>query len=249
MPEDYSGGRTADTIVKWVNDKIGTNRKIKKAPSSVRTLTTGDFDKHATGKAGALVKFYAPWCGHCKTLAPIFEDLGKVYAGDTDVVIAKVDATEENDLGTKYEVKGFPTLKWFPPGSSEPEDYNSGRDLASLIEFINEKTGLQRLEDGSLSPTAGKVKVLDDIIKQQNYNIDATTITSLKSVTETLVGKELESGKKYISIAEKVLNKGKDYIANEMARLGGMLKNPGVAAEKKTTFQLKQNVLRAFMDA
>lgn len=59
--------------------------------------------------------FYTFIC--CKqTLAPIYEKLGTVFAGDKEVLIAKVDATQEDDLAKKYEVSGFPTLLWFPPG-------------------------------------------------------------------------------------------------------------------------------------
>ncbi len=65
-PEEYQGGRTADTIVKWVNDKVGTTRKVKTAPSFVTTLTSDNFDQFVGGNKAALVEFYAPWCGHCK---------------------------------------------------------------------------------------------------------------------------------------------------------------------------------------
>ena len=53
-------------ISRWVNKEIGTNKKIKLAPTFVTTLTTDNFDKHVLGKKAALVEFYAPWCGHCQ---------------------------------------------------------------------------------------------------------------------------------------------------------------------------------------
>ncbi len=119
-PEDYQGGRTADDIVGWVNDKVGTARRIKSVPSSVLTLNTENFEKHALGSKAALVEFYAPWCGHCKSLAPVYEELAQVYAGDPEVVIAKVDATDgaNEQLGSQFEVKGFPTIKFFPAGTN-----------------------------------------------------------------------------------------------------------------------------------
>jgi protein disulfide-isomerase A6 len=60
-PVDYDGGRTADTIVQWINKKVGTNRKVKVAPSNVVTLTTENFDSLVLGPKAALVEFYAPW--------------------------------------------------------------------------------------------------------------------------------------------------------------------------------------------
>lgn len=49
-----------------MNEKVGTSRKVKVAPSAVTTLTSDNFDELALGSRAALVEFYAPWCGHCK---------------------------------------------------------------------------------------------------------------------------------------------------------------------------------------
>lgn len=92
----------------------------------------------------ALVEFFAPWCGHCKNLAPVYEELGQAFAHASDkVTVGKVDADEHRDLGRKFGVQGFPTLKWFDGKSDEPEDYKGGRDLESLSSFISEKTGVK----------------------------------------------------------------------------------------------------------
>ncbi|KAF2165259.1 hypothetical protein M409DRAFT_67501 [Zasmidium cellare ATCC 36951] len=115
--------------------------------SSVIDLTPKNFDSVIlkSGKP-ALVEFFAPWCGHCKNLAPVYEELASSFEFAKDkVVIAKVDADAEKELGKKYGIQGFPTLKWFngDGGKSEPEDYKSGRDLESLTAFITEKTGVK----------------------------------------------------------------------------------------------------------
>ena len=59
-----------------------------------------------------LVEFYAPWCGHCKKLTPIYEELADKMA-DEEVEIVKMDATA-NDVPPQYNVRGFPTLFWLP---------------------------------------------------------------------------------------------------------------------------------------
>lgn len=59
----------------------------------------------------------APWCGHCKELAPVWEKLGEKYADKEDLIIAKMDATA-NELES-IAIQGFPTLKYFPAGGKE----------------------------------------------------------------------------------------------------------------------------------
>lgn len=59
----------------------------------------------------------APWCGHCKELTPIWEQLGEKYADHEDIVIAKMDATA-NEVES-LDIRGFPTLKYFPAGGKE----------------------------------------------------------------------------------------------------------------------------------
>ncbi|CAE7813466.1 PDIL2-1, partial [Symbiodinium microadriaticum] len=102
-PEEYAGGRTADTIVSWVNEKIGTSKKVKKAPTAVTVLDDASFDAVALDpNKNVLVEFYAPWCGHCKNLAPIYEKLAIAFKGEPDVVIANIDATDggNGDIAT-----------------------------------------------------------------------------------------------------------------------------------------------------
>jgi protein disulfide-isomerase A6 len=95
----------------------------------------------------------------CKTLAPIYEELAQGFQhAEKKLVIAKVDADEHKDLGRKFGVQGFPTLKWFDGKSKEPQDYNQGRDLESLTKFITEKTGIKPRSN----KPASKVTMLND---------------------------------------------------------------------------------------
>lgn len=98
-------------------------------------------------KKNVFLEVYAPWCGHCKTLAPIWEELGESYAADESIVIAKMDGTE-NDLPVEagFTVSGFPTLKFFKADTNEMIDFNGGRDLESLKQFIAEHTGVESAE-------------------------------------------------------------------------------------------------------
>ncbi|GBE88802.1 Protein disulfide-isomerase tigA [Sparassis crispa] len=113
--------------------------------SNVLELDASNFDSVIGHGKPALVEFFAPWCGHCKNLAPVYEQLADAFAYAKDkVVIAKVDADGAGrPLGQKYDVSGFPTLKWFGPDGGEPEKYEGGRDLDSLTAFITEKSGMK----------------------------------------------------------------------------------------------------------
>lgn len=83
-----------------------------------------------------LVKFYAPWCGHCKKLAPIWDNLAAAYAEVEDLVIAKFDATANEVEG--LEIRGYPTLKFYPKDNKAGVDYEGDRDLESFKKWLSE---------------------------------------------------------------------------------------------------------------
>jgi len=81
-----------------------------------------------------LIEFYAPWCGHCKKLAPAYEELGKALKNEPGVQIVKMDATA-NDVPSPFVVHGFPTIYWYPKSKS-PKKYEGGREVNDFVEFI-----------------------------------------------------------------------------------------------------------------
>jgi len=98
-------------------------------------LTADNFDDLVmnSGK-NAIVKFYAPWCGHCKRMAPDWKKLGKKYKDHERVLIGDVDATVHSELAQEYGVRGYPTLKVFLAG--EVEEYQGGRSLKDLKKYV-----------------------------------------------------------------------------------------------------------------
>jgi len=102
----------------------------------VKVLVGKNFAEVAldTGK-DVFVEFYAPWCGHCKKLAPIWDELAEKYKDNDKLVIAKLDATTNEVENVK--IKGFPTLKLFKSGNNEVVDYKGGRTLEDFVKFLS----------------------------------------------------------------------------------------------------------------
>lgn len=229
-----------------MNKKVGLNRKVKTPPSFVTALTDETFDAAIHSGKSALVEFYAPWCGHCKQLAPEYEKLGKAFAGDADVLVAKVDATDYGELASRFEVQGYPTLKYFPAGSTEPENYEGPRTAEGMLEFLNSKAGTERRLDGTLGASAGRVAALDAIISNAGFSVSADVVSQIKATAASLEGKEAKNGKVYVAVAEKVAAKGADYVSKESARLAKVIGGANIKPENKHQFLIKMNVLRAF---
>jgi len=248
-PVAYEGGRSIEDLVNYINEQAGTRARVKKAPSNVVDLTAQNFDSIVLNtKKHVLVEFYAPWCGHCKTLAPEYEKLANIFAADADVVIAKIDADNHKEVAGRFDVSGFPTLKWFgKDNKQDPTPYESGRDIPSFVEFINNKAGTQRRPDGKLSDMAGRVASLDDIAARF-IEAGADVAALLKQAQTVVAGLKTEaeqrSGKFYVKAME-ALQKDKNFVATEIARLDRMLTG-AVAAAKADEFSVRKNVLAAF---
>jgi len=135
------------TAREWFSGLLdGTARIFKKSEpvpednnGPVRVVVGKTFDEQVlkSGK-NVFVEFYAPWCGHCKSLAPTWDELGAAYKG-TDVVVAKIDATA-NYVDSAYGVTGFPTLILFKQDGTW-EKYNGPRELDELKSFLNQFSG------------------------------------------------------------------------------------------------------------
>jgi protein disulfide-isomerase A6 len=243
-PTDYNGGREASDIIDFINQESGSRGRISKTPSSVTILTPSNFDSVVLDPTkDVFVEFYAPWCGHCKRLAPIWEKLASIYKNEPGVVIANVDADAHKDLGTKYDVSGFPTLVYFQSDDKKGERYNGGRELADFIEYINKEAGTHRTESGRYHETFGRVSVLDELVKKF-----LSTPTERESIAAEA---EKEAGDKphaawYGKFMKVILKKGVEWIEKEKARVEALLEGGSMSGEKLDEFTVRKNVLGAF---
>jgi len=147
------------------------------ASASAIELTPDNWDTETAGKT-VLLKFFAPWCGHCKKLKPDWDKLMDAFAGSATQLVADVDCTTEGKpLCDSNGVKGFPTLKYGDP--SDLQDYQGGRDYDTLEKFAKE----------SLKPVCSptNVDLCDD---EKKADIEKYSKMSSSDLTAAIVEEE-----------------------------------------------------------
>ncbi|KAI8596273.1 thioredoxin-like protein [Dissophora ornata] len=246
-PEDYSGGRDLDSLSAFVTKKSGVKSSTVKVISAVTVLTDSSFESEVlkSGKS-ALVEFYAPWCGHCKNLAPTYEKVAQDYVNDKNtVIIANVDATVDKAVAEKYGVTGYPTIKFFAADGTV-EDYNGGRSEQDFLDFINKKTGTERIVGGSLSPLAGRIAELDELAEKfAKTNSDSDKKSISTKAIELAATLTQASAKYYARFFEKALATP-TYAATEAARLAKIIKNKSVNRARLDEFSIRLNIISVF---
>jgi protein disulfide-isomerase-like protein len=110
--------------------------QLPEGESFVEELTADSFDEFILENPVTMVQFYAPYCGHCKAMAPDYEKAAWIL-DDKDIPIARVDAIAERDLAQRFGVKGFPTIKVFSgEQAADPEDYHGPKDAQAFIDHM-----------------------------------------------------------------------------------------------------------------
>eukprot|EP00056_Hartaetosiga_gracilis_P010512 m.155789 g.155789 ORF g.155789 m.155789 type:complete len:356 (-) comp13329_c0_seq1:3468-4535(-) len=243
-PSDYSGGRTAEDLLTFINKK-GFNGRIKQTPSDVVVLTERNFDEIVMDEnKDVFVEFYAPWCGHCKSLAPTYEKFGTTFKNEDDIVIAKMDADKYKTTPGRYGVTGFPTLKWFPKNNKDGEAYNGGRGGDDLVSFVNDKTGAKRILGGGLAEDAGTFSDLDALA--QKFSNEEQRESVIAEAEEIANKYDDKYAKYYVKVMKKIQEKGNDYTDTETARLNRILDGGSVKSDKVDSFHIRKNILNKF---
>jgi len=138
---------TVDVIGKWADDVLSgavkPNLKSEEIPEANDDPVTYIVGKQweeivMDPTKDVLVKYYAPWCGHCKKLAPIWEKLGEQYASEKNLVIAKFDATANEADGV--QIGGYPTLIFYPKDNKAGVTYEGDRDLEGFSKYLTENS-------------------------------------------------------------------------------------------------------------
>lgn len=128
--------------------------------SDVVQVGASDFKSQVLKDDGiVIVEFYAPWCGHCKSLSPEYEKAASVLKGVVKIVA--VDATQHESLAQKYQIQGFPTLKVFGADKHKPVDYAGQRTADGIIGEAMRATN-QLVKDRKSGKTSAKKASSED---------------------------------------------------------------------------------------
>jgi len=140
LKDEFSVENLQDFVEKLLANELEPYIKSEPIPESndapVKVAVAKNFDDLVINNGkDTLIEFYAPWCGHCKKLSPIYEELAEKLQ-DEDVAIVKMDATA-NDVPPEFNVRGFPTLFWLPKDAkNKPVSYNGGREVDDFLKYI-----------------------------------------------------------------------------------------------------------------
>ena len=153
---EFSGDLTVDAVGNFVDGVLEGKLKphllsdpVPKEQKGYVTIVVGkEFDKIVKDPTkDVFVFFHAPWCGHCKSLAPIWKALARHYKASTDLVIATVngDTNEIEDL----ELRAYPTLILYPKDNKQGITFEGQRRYGQLKKFLEEQLpGLGAVKEG-----------------------------------------------------------------------------------------------------
>ncbi|KAL3783668.1 hypothetical protein ACHAW5_007497 [Stephanodiscus triporus] len=137
-------------------------------------LSPANYDAETSGKT-VFLKFFAPWCGHCKKLKPDWDVLMAEFADSSTALVADVDCTADGKpLCDENGVRGYPTLKWGDP--TDLQDYQGGRSLDELRKFATD----------NLKPTCSvkNIDLCDSTKKGQIEKFMTMDMSELKNLVE-----------------------------------------------------------------
>lgn len=140
-PDSHDFSESA--VVDFIEDILSGKRKPflisqpipPESNQPVKQLVGLNYNEICKDKSKSVfVELYAPWCNHCKNLAPVWEELGQAFTDRDDIVIAKMDATANEAEG--LSVMSYPTLMYYPKGKSEGIEYSGERKLEAFKDFV-----------------------------------------------------------------------------------------------------------------
>jgi thiol-disulfide isomerase/thioredoxin len=134
----------------FLNFGFGLNAHIGDLKGSVQ------FEAFDNGQP-AFVMYYAEWCGHCKKTKPDFQKLIESYKGPVKIMMVDCEAPENAKLVKDENIKGFPTIRYYPNGLSDGsvesyQEYSGNRTLFDFNQYLNNVTGVLDKQPDNAAP-------------------------------------------------------------------------------------------------
>ncbi|KAJ4790340.1 Protein disulfide-isomerase [Rhynchospora pubera] len=123
--------------------------EVEEEASPVVVLDNTNFTEEVGKHDFIVVEFYAPWCGHCKKLAPEYEKAAQVLSKhDPPIILAKVDGSDKTNkpLTDKFNVKGFPTIKIIKSKGEVEQEYKGPRQSDGIVKYLKTQAGPASIE-------------------------------------------------------------------------------------------------------
>jgi protein disulfide-isomerase A6 len=224
-------------------------------------------DSVIDGTKSVMIEIYAPWCGHCKSLAPIYAEVGAEIAKDDQlsarVIVAKADADAHRALGERFGVQGFPTLKFVPRGKRADalsakeggggvEEYRGERTKDAMLTFLKAKD--------SAAAESVQVDSLDPILKRFVAVKKAADLPALveeaKAAVEALSADEgykakMAAAEAHVAAMASAASKkltGEKFFKQERERLGKVIGTGSLSAAKLESMVLKWDVMGRILE-
>jgi len=151
----------------------------------VLVLDSSNFQETVAKHPLMLIEFYAPWCGHCKKLAPEYAQAAQQLKGE--IALAKVDCTDEQELCSQYGVRGFPTLKVFRNDGAEPAEYDQGRTADAIVKFMKKQN----------APAFVVVRTAEELKSAQSDDVTVVAFVASEDAAPTFIQLAKELRNKY----------------------------------------------------
>lgn len=173
----YPGGRAAQGFIDFMKDPQEkpeaeaeeAEPEWKDTPSGVVHMADSDFDDFIKTHSSVLVMFYAPWCGHCKSMKPDYTEAANEMLNQ-DHVIAAMDCTKNRKTCSTYNIEGYPTLKHFNKGT--PAEYAGGRSKAEIMNYLSSEAAAEAIPEEPL-PVTGWAAENEDVVHLTDETFDA----------------------------------------------------------------------------
>ncbi|KAI5711993.1 thioredoxin domain-containing protein 5 homolog [Diaphorina citri] len=172
----FRGTRDLPTLTNFINEQISETPKEPSDKPIVNEglveLTEESFEKYVS-LGNHFVKFYAPWCGHCQSLAPVWQELASHFKTEEDVSIAKIDCTQHRSICQSFDIKSYPTLLWIESGK-KLDKFQGSRTLETLVNYVSKMKGpLNKKADSPDAENASEVPVKPEPVvslTSENFN-------------------------------------------------------------------------------